>query len=351
MKSRRTDLIHPFDARAIRLARWRAARILGLSFVLVGRVFAGSAESAALEAPSPIRDMIWIPGGAFSLGSTEGAADEQPVRRVVVRGFWMDRTEVTNEAFTKFVEATGYLTTAERSTVGLGIGGASEFLGGGSMVFDPVFGPEDQVVSLWKWRRGASWRFPSGPGSTVTDKPTHPVVHVSWVDAQAYAAWAGKRLPSEVEWEYAARFGFSDAANSVATAAASHTANLWQGPFPVRNTVQDGFERTAPVASFPANAIGLLDVIGNVAEWCADGYRMNAYGSLAVDHSRGPTASLDEIDPATPERVVRGTSFLAAETLPATDRLTTRGKASPETARADLGFRCVRDGPSPDGVE
>lgn len=241
--------------------------------------------------------MVWVPGG------------ESDGREVA--GFWMDRSEVTNAEFAKFVEATGYRTSAERSSVGLGVGGLSEFMAGGSLVFDPVLGEGGEVRSLWKWRRGAEWRFPGGPGSGVEQRQDHPVVQVSLEDAKSYARWCGKRLPEVQEWALARKW--------VRGLGGDVGANLWQGEFPGENVVVDGFRETAPVGHFQRDTSRMVDLDGNVAEWCVRG--------------EGQAA----------KAVACGTSYLSREG--AGEASIVSVELEEGTARPDLGFRCVLDAP------
>lgn len=315
--------------------------------------------------PAP-EGMVWIPGGEFSMGSTDPLArpDESPVHRVRVGGFWMDRTEVTNAQFTAFVEATGYVTIAERPVdweelkKQLPEGTPKppeEVLAPGSLVFTPPDHPVDlaRYDLWWTWTNGACWRHPEGPGSTIDGREDHPVVHIAYDDAVAYCAWAGKRLPTEAEWEFAARGGLDGAVNVWGDAPVDATrCNIWQGHFPEVNTEEDGFARTAPVGSFPANGYGLVDVAGNVWEWCSDLYRPDAYairtrdsgpGEVA-DNPAGPTDSWDPRNPDAPvSRVHRGGSFLCSDSYCASYRPSARMACSPDTGLAHLGFRCVRD--------
>ncbi|APR76316.1 Sulfatase modifying factor 1 precursor [Minicystis rosea] len=308
--------------------------------------------------------MTWIPAGEFMMGCDDAAADERPTHRVRMHGFWMDATEVTFGAFRRFIEATGYVTTAERKPDLAAIMAQlppgtppppAEMLVPGSLVFTPTRGP----VSLsdpsqwWRWVPGASFRFPAGPGGPPAIED-HPVVHVSWDDAVAYAAWAGKRLPTEAEWEYAARGGLSGKRHPWGDDKPSRTApraNLWQGRFPFENLAIDGYEGAAPVASFPPNGYGLYDMAGNVWEWCADNYRADTYAAragLGVVNAAGPDTSLDPDEPTVPKRVCRGGSFLCNDVYCTGYRVSARMKTSPDTSLGHTGFRCVMTAaPSP----
>ncbi|MFO0910138.1 MAG: formylglycine-generating enzyme family protein [Isosphaeraceae bacterium] len=319
-------------------------------------------DTNAAPGPRP-EGMVWIPAGEFTMGSTDPLAwpDEGPPHRVSVDGFWMDAHEVTNDEFRRFVDATGYVTTAERPPDAAEILGqsppgtpppAKELLVPGSLVFTPPASPValDDISRWWTWTPGACWRHPEGPGSTLEGRGDHPVVQVSWDDATAYARWAGKRLPSEAEWERAARGG-SDGHpfvwGDVPASDASIRANIWQGHFPDRNSAQDGYPRTAPVGSFAANAFGLHDMAGNVWEWCADWYDRTLYESRAgqgvVKNPVGPTASRDPRQPFTPQRVQRGGSFLCNDNYCARYRPSARHGCAPDTGMSHVGFRCVRN--------
>ena len=238
--------------------------------------------------------MVWIPGGTFWRG-TNDESDTQPVREIAIDGFWMDRTEVTNAQFAAFVSATGYLTVAEQPPDPRAFPDAPrELLVPGSIVFSPPSGKVDlrRPLSWWEYQPGASWRHPEGPGSSIEGREDHPVVHVCWDDAEAYARWAGKRLPTEAEWEYAARGSLQQkqyAWGDEFRPGEEWRANTWQGRFPLENTAGDGYLRTARVGSFPPNGFGLFDVAGNVWEWCADWYRPDAYADAASNNPRGPS--------------------------------------------------------------
>ncbi len=293
--------------------------------------------------------MVWIPGGSFEMGSNDAFADERPVHEVTLRGFWMDATEVTNADFAEFVDATGYVTVAERIPDAATLPGATpEDLVPGSVVYRGARPNEnvESVYQLWEFLPGASWRHPDGPGSTIEGRMDHPVVHVSWDDAVAYASWAGKRLPTEAEWESAARgtlccslYPWGDELEPVG----GPRQNAWQGSFPQKNLLADGFATTAPVASFPPNGLGLHDMAGNVWEWCSDWYRPDYYSiSPAVD-PRGPDDSYDPQEPGVPKRVLRGGSFLCNENYCVGYRVSARMKTAPDTGLNHTGFRCVRD--------
>ena len=322
---------------------------------------AESSTSASSLPPSP--GMVWIPGGVFRMGGDDPLArpDESPVHEVRISGFWIDATEVTNRQFAAFVDATGYRTVAERPVDWESLREQlppgtpkpdAALLAPGSLVFVPPTGPVDrrEVGAWWRWTPGASWRHPEGPGSTIEERADHPVVHVAWEDAVAYAAWAGKRLPTEAEWEFAARGGLDGAVNVWGDEPVDPLrCNILQGRFPDGDTAEDGFAGTAPVGSFPANGFGLHDMAGNVWEWCADRYDAGAYarragaGSPVVDPV-GPDRSVDPRMPhAADTRVQRGGSFLCHDSYCASYRPSARMSATPDSAMPHLGFRCVAD--------
>jgi formylglycine-generating enzyme required for sulfatase activity len=299
------------------------------------------------------------------MGSTDPLArpDEAPKHRVRVDGFWMDATEVTNAQFRSFVEATGYKTVAERPVdweelkkqVAPGTPKPpDEMLQPGSLVFTPPDHPVDlrDNAQWWQWTTGANWRHPEGPSSTLDRRDSYPVVHVAFEDAVAYCKWAGKRLPTEAEWEFAARGGLEGKINVWGDEPIDpKRANTWQGHFPDQNTVEDGFARAAPVKSFPPNGYGLYDMAGNVWEWCSDLYRPDTYARRVLETGKdgvavnptGPTTSLDPRNPNSPEsRVHRGGSFLCNDSYCASYRPSARMACPPDTGMQHLGFRCVR---------
>jgi len=296
--------------------------------------------------------MVKIPGGEFMMGGNGAQArpDELPRHRCEVAEFWMDSTEVTNEQFKAFVEATGYITIAEReidiSEIEAQTGGK---LGEGfstepaSMVFVT---PSKRGDYWWKMKSGASWKHPQGEGSSIEGKERHPVVHVAWYDAMAYAKWAGKRLPTETEWEYAARGGASESlypwGNKFSESAIS--ANYWQGNFPIKNLNLDGHERTAETTTYRPNAFGLYDMAGNVWEWCDDWYNARFYQEKrksGLGNIASPTY-FDSGQPDSPQKVVRGGSFLCNESYCTGYRNAARMKSSPDTGLEHTGFRCAR---------
>ncbi len=292
--------------------------------------------------------MVWLSGGTFWMGSADGRPDELPVHEVKVDGFWIDKTEVSNEQFEKFVQATGYVTIAERNPDPKEFPGADpKLLVPGSLVFSP---PAEEVpltdaTAWWRYVPGANWRHPEGPNSSLTGHEKYPVVQVAWEDAAAYARWAGKRLPTEAEWEYASRGGLDRQPyvwGAEQVPKGQWQANIWQGQFPNQNSAEDGYPGLAPVASFPPNGYGLYDMAGNVWEWCADWYRPDYYAQSPAKNPPGPTDSLDPEEPGAQKRVQRGGSYLCSDVYCTGYRPSARMKCTPDTGLSNAGFRCVR---------
>ena len=304
--------------------------------------------------------MVWIPGGEYIMGTDtdpQHRSDESPAHKVKVDGFWIGITEVTNAEFAKFVAATGYKTTSERpidweelkQQVPPGTPKpADELLQPASMVFTTTTEPVDlnNYLNWWSFIPGADWRHPQGPGTTIIGKEQHPVVQVSWDDAVAYCKWAGKRLPTEAEWEYAARGGVAGAIYPWGNDKdlSKHT-NSWQGNFPNLNTAEDGYKTTAPVKSYAPNKFGLYDMAGNVWEWCSDFYHVDYYKSCAKqDVSINPQGPVKPYDPNQPYNIVRskrGGSFLCNEVYCSSYRVAARMATSYDTGQDHSGFRCV----------
>lgn len=294
--------------------------------------------------------MVWIPGGSFLMGSDHHYPEEAPAHRVEVAGFWIDRAPVTNAQFQKFVKATGHRTLAERPVDPVLYPGASpDQLAPASIVFVPPPGPVASAnhFQWWQYIPGANWRHPEGPGSSIKARDQHPVVHIAWEDAVAYAAWAGKQLPSEREWELAAwggRQGCEFAWGDDLHPGGVPVANTFQGDFPHHNSRLDGYERTSPVGVFPANGYGLVDMIGNVWEWTDSWYGSHAAGSSGC--CGGSEARQASIDPhsqhgAMPRKVVKGGSYLCAPSYCRRYRPAARMAQGIDTATGHMGFRCV----------
>jgi formylglycine-generating enzyme len=278
----------------------------------------------------PALDIVWIPGGTYRMGSDRYYPEEAPAHRVRVDGFWMDRTPVTNRQFREFVEATGYRTLAENAAR--------------SLVFVQPKQPIDlrDGVQWWEYRCGANWQHPLGHNSSIAGYDDHPVVHVAYEDAEAYAAWAGESLPTEAEWEFAARGGLEGAEfawGNVFLPNGRHMANTWQGAFPHQNLRHDGYERTSPVTAFPPNGYALYDMIGNVWEWTADWYA----SKHLITAKPCERDSHDPREPALciPRKVVKGGSHLCAPNYSLRYRPAARHGQALDTPTSDIGFRCV----------
>jgi formylglycine-generating enzyme required for sulfatase activity len=309
--------------------------------------------------------MVWIPGGEFSMGSTVASEsmcgspgltrDALPVHRVFVDGFWMDQTEVTNEQWEKFAQATGYKTIAEIAPTQAEYPTAPpENLFAGSTVFTATAGPVplNDMFQWWRYQKGANWRHPEGPDSSLKGREKYPVVHIAYPDAVAYAKWAGKRLPTEAEWEFAARGGKAGqlyAWGEELKPGGKFQANIYEGKFPVQgaDTGEDGFKGIAPVAQFAPNGYGLYDVAGNVWEWCSDWYRPDTYARLKLAggvarNPQGPETPYDPAEPSEKKRVHRGGSFLCTDQYCTRYMVGTRGKGEVTTGSNHVGFRCVK---------
>lgn len=301
--------------------------------------------------------MVWIEGGEFSMGSTE-FADAQPVHRVAVDGFWIDSTEVTNAQFARFVKETGYVTVAERTPRAEDYPGAPpENLVAGSVVFTPP-GKDVPLVDHYQWWayvHGADWRHPEGPGSSIDARMDHPVVHVAYADVEAFAQWADKRIPTEAEWEFAARGGLDGKPyvwGDEFQPGGKFMANTFQGDFPNHNTGEDGFVATCPVRAFPPNGYGLYGMAGNVWEWVADWYRPDTYAiraaaGVVVHNPTGPRDSVDPTEPGVAKHVHKGGSFLCTDQYCARYMPGGRGRGVSDTGTNHLGFRLVRDAAGP----
>jgi formylglycine-generating enzyme len=308
--------------------------------------------------------MAWVPGGEFSMGAedprdlpsggNEAMADARPVHRVYVNGFWMDKTDVTNRQFAEFVAATGYLTVAERKPRAKDFPSApAEKLVPGSIVFMPPTHPVplDDFSQWWVYIPGASWRHPLGPKSNLKGRENFPVVQVAYEDAAAYAKWSGKRLPTEAEWEFAARGGIAGKIyvwGDEQRVDGKWMANTHQGHFPDHDSASDGHAGVAPVAQFLPNGYGLYDMSGNVWQWVSDWYRPDYYAELAAwgvaRNPHGPDSPFDPDEPREKKRVQRGGSFLCTEQYCTRYMVGTRGKGEVSSATNHVGFRCVREG-------
>lgn len=306
--------------------------------------------------------MVWIPAGTFTMGgdSDQARVDELPKHSVQINGFFMDVTEVTNAQFAQFVKATSYITTAEKDINWDELKKQlppntpkpdEETLKAASLVFVPT----NSEVSLqdysqwWNWSHGANWKHPQGKDSTIEGKDDFPVVHISWDDANAYCKWAGKRLPTEAEWEFAARGGLENniyAWGNENPEESKYRCNYWQGNFPYQNEVKDGFMGVAPVKTFETNGYGLYNMAGNVWEWCADLYNNTYYSQFenvkSANNPQGPITSFDPDEPLVSKRVMRGGSFLCNESYCSGYRVSARMKSSADSSMEHLGFRCVQ---------
>lgn len=313
----------------------------------------------AIPAPA---GMVWIPGGEFLMGSDRHYPEEAPAHRVHVDGFWIDRFTVTNRDFERFIAETGYVTQAERPADPADYPGAlPEMLAPSSTMFRKPPGPVDMGnhYNWWTYVPGADWRHPCRPASSIRKLMDHPVVHVAWADVAAYAAWAGKDLPTEAEWEFAARGGLDGAEfvwGEELTPEGRYMANTWQGEFPHRNTLDDGYEFTAPVGSFPPNGYGLYDMAGNVWQWTRDWYQNHAnLGSPCCMASNPRGASRDaSMDPRQPDiriprKVTKGGSHLCAPNYCRRCRPVARMAQPVDTSISHLGFRCVVRASEADG--
>jgi formylglycine-generating enzyme required for sulfatase activity len=289
---------------------------------------------------APASGMAWVPATTFRIGSDVHYREEAPAHLVNVDGFWIDRYQVTNAEFARFVAQSGYVTAAERPRAAAGFPGIpAEDLVPGALVFTPTTGPVDlqHANRWWTWTPGACWRHPEGPRSGLDGRERHPVVHVAYEDAEAYARWAGKELPSEVEWECAARGGLDGAEyvwGDTQLPRGEYLGNWWQGRFPFENTARDGYEALAPVGAFPPNGFGLFDMAGNAWEWTRDSY--------ALRHPGDPGGyDLSQALFRLPRKVIKAGSYLCADSYSKRYRPAARRPQMINTGMSDIGFRCV----------
>ena len=298
--------------------------------------------------PAPFPGMVWIPGGSFRMGSDDHYPEEAPVRTVTVDGFWMDELPVTNAEFRRFVEVTGYRTVAERKPDPAQYPGANpEMLVPGSVVFrQPARRVDLARPSWWEWVPGACWRHPEGPWSSLKGRSAHPVVHIAYEDAEAWATWAGRQLPTEAEWERAARGGLEGAAYAWGDELAPGgraMANYWEGEFPHQRRTPAG---TTPAGAFPPNGYGLRDITGNVWEWTTDWYQDHKDSPKACCAKVNPrggseAASCDPQGPRIPRKVLKGGSFLCAANYCMRYRPAARIPQQVDTGTCHQGFRCI----------
>jgi formylglycine-generating enzyme len=352
---------------AVAVWMWRTHRDAAASprdVDMAADTFSPTIENVARAPGSAPPGMVWIPGGEFSMGAQTApedgrigmlvTRDARPIHRVYVDGFWMDTTVVTNAQFAQFVDATEYVTVAERTPSANDLPGVPpEDLVAGAAVFSPPDHPVPltDYTQWWSYVPGANWRHPEGPASNLRGRESYPVVQVAYEDAEAYARWADKRLPTEAEWEFAARGGLSGQPyvwGKRFRPGGRWMANTHQGQFPVSDTGEDSHIGLASVALYPTNGYGLYDMAGNVWQWVSDWYRADYYGQLAWDgrvvrNPRGPSSSFDPDEPGQPKRVMRGGSFLCTDQYCSRYVVGTRGKGEINSGANHLGFRCVQD--------
>jgi formylglycine-generating enzyme required for sulfatase activity len=345
-------------ARHRRTLRWLTAVLVALPLGWLGWTLTAERDTAPA---SPLAGMVWIPGGEFTMGSDQADdqhKEERPGHRIKVGAFWMDATEVTNAQFARFVAATGYVTESEKDLDPRAFPNAPspELLKGGALIFKHTAGVNPFQCGAggdlpwWKFTVGANWRHPEGPGSDLKGRDRHPVLCLTYKDAQAYARWAGKRLPTEAEWEFAARGGLSDKKyvwGDEERPNGKILCNHWQGKFPATDTGEDGFKSVAPVKSFPPNGYGLYDMAGNVWEMCEDWYGPDYYKVSPKDGPIGPAIGHDPEGTGYGQHVLRGGSWLCDEGYCFRYRATARVGLDTLTSTNHAGFRCVADLPAP----